>query len=286
MSDFEKRFNANAQQAEYWNIQAGPKWVQYDAAMDHRLRPLTSELIERSCIRSDQHVLDIGCGGGSTTEELAHVVGATGKVLGLDISEPMLELARSRCARFSHVEFENADAQVHSLPSDNFDLLFSRFGVMFFSDPAMAFTNLLKTLRPEGRLHFVCWAAADKNPWFNIPLSVAKRHLGAPEPNPPRAPGPLAFSEPAYVEDILTRAGFREISIDSVETTMSSPDPADQQAELYLKMGPAARLVAAKSPGAETIDALTSDLTRELRNYESTDGITLGATVHYVCASL
>ena len=286
MSNFEERFHANAQQAEYWNTQAGPKWVQYDAEMGERMLPMTAELIERAGIESGQHVIDIGCGGRYTTAQLANAVGTAGKVLGLDISEPLLELARSRSMQLSQVKFENADAQVHAFAPASFDQLFSRFGVMFFSDPVVAFSNLQKALRGGGRLHFMCWAAADKNPWFNIPLSVATKHLGAPPPSPPGAPGPLAFSEPAYVEDILTHAGFSNIGIDTVGVTMASADPADQQADLLLKMGPAARLVAINAPDAKTIAALTADLIQTLKNYESDDGIALGATVHYVSASV
>jgi trans-aconitate methyltransferase len=230
-------------------------------------------------------VLDIGCGGGSTTEQISRAVGATGGVLGLDISEPLLSLAKSRCAGLPQVRFENSDAQVHAFSAKGFDLLFSRFGVMFFSDPPAAFMNLLGALRSNGRLHFVCWAAADKNPWFSIPLEVAKHHLGSPEPTPARAPGPLAFSEPDYVEEILTTAGFRQIEIETAATTMTSPDSPEQQAELYLKMGPASRFVSAMSPDAQTMTALTRDLVSELRRYETEAGIALGATVHYVAAT-
>jgi hypothetical protein len=155
---------------------------------------------------------------------------------------------------------------------------------MFFSDPPAAFANILKGLRRNGRLNFVCWASAGENPWFTVPLEVAKQHLGPPEPTPPRAPGPLAFSEPEYVESILEKAGFREIQFDTVETAMKGSEPAEQQAELYLKMGPAARLVAAKSPEPFTLKELTADLVNELRKYETKDGVELGAKVHYVFA--
>lgn len=184
----------------------------------------------------------------------------------------------------SEAGFENADAHVHPFSEQSFDLLLSRFGVMFFSEPPAAFANLLKGLRRNGRLHFICWASAEENPWFTVPLEVAKRHLGPPEPTPPRAPGPLAFSEPEYVESILMKAGFRELQIDAVETAMKSSEPAEQQAELYLKMGPAARLVAAKSPDPVTLEALTADLANELRRHETKDGVELGARVHYVSA--
>jgi SAM-dependent methyltransferase len=285
MGEYEQQFNANPQQAEYWNSVAGPKWVKYGAEMDSRLRPMTFGLLERSAIGPGTDVLDVGCGAGSTTEQIAHSVGPTGTVLGLDISELLLSVARDRCAALSHATFLNADAQVHPFAPESFDVLMSRFGVMFFDDPFAAFANLLNALRPGGKLHFVCWASADRNEWFTVPLNVAKEHLGPPEPASPRAPGPLAFSDCDYVAEILSVAGFRNIEIDSVETAIVSSDSPEKQAELYLRMGPAARLVAAKSPGPEVIDAITTRLVSELRRHATADGTTLGATVHYVAAT-
>ena len=284
MGDLEQRFSANVQQAEYWNSEPGRKWVQRDAEMDERLGPMTEELIRRSGVRVGDHVLDIGCGGGSSTEQIAHSVGSDGRVVGIDISEPLLALARARCGNLSQVSFENADAQVHKFPKQGFDLLLSRFGVMFFSDPVSAFGNLLKALNSNGKFHFVCWATVDENPWFAVPLSIAKRYLGEPEPVPARAPGPLAFSEPDYVLDILTSAGFKDIQIEPTETVMASSDPPERQVDLYLTGGPAARLIAAKSPSADIMDELTAALIGELRKYETKDGIALGATVHYISA--
>lgn len=285
MGEFEERFSANSQQAEYWNSVAGPKWVKYDAEMDSRLRSMTFELLRRSAIGPGLDVLDVGCGAGSTTEQIAQSVGPTGTVLGLDISEPLLSVARMRCAALSHVNFVGADAQVYPFTPESFDALLSRFGIMFFDDPFAAFANLLKALRPSGKLHFVCWASADKNPWFTVPLSIVKEHLGPPEPVPPRTPGPLAFSDSDYVVEILSVAGFRNIRIESVETNIVSTDSPERQAELYLRMGPASRLVAAKSPGPEVMDAVTASLISELRHYTNREGITLGAAVHYVAAT-
>jgi ubiquinone/menaquinone biosynthesis C-methylase UbiE len=151
MGDLEQRFSANVQQAEYWNSEPGQKWVQRDAEMDERLGPMTEVLIRRSGVRVGDHVLDIGCGGGSSTEQIAHSVGSDGRVVGIDISEPLLALARARCGDLSQVSFETADAQVHQFPKQGFDLLLSRFGVMFFSDPVNAFGNLFKALKPTGK---------------------------------------------------------------------------------------------------------------------------------------
>lgn len=284
MSDYSEQFQANAEQAKYWNETGGPKWVQHQVSMDARLRPLTDELLTRAAPCPNEKVLDVGCGSGATAVPLARAVAPKGQVIGIDISEPMLEAARERCQGIGQVRFENTDAQIHSFPNSMYDLLVSRFGVMFFSDPYAAFKNLARALRPNGRLHFVCWAPLDRNPWFTIPLAVAKRHLGAPEPTPPRTPGPLAFSEPEYVEDILGHAGFRNIGIDPFETPITSRETPEQQAELYLKLGPAARLIAEREPDSETLQALTVELAAELHQHQTSEGVSLGATVYYVSA--
>jgi SAM-dependent methyltransferase len=127
----------------------------------------------------------------------------------------MLTAARQRIAQRSqrNITLLNGDAQAHSFSPDRFDLIASRFGVMFFADPAMAFQNLLAATRPGGRLCFACWAALEENRHWLIPYEVALRHLGPPAPKPPRAPGPLAFSEPDYVRSVLEEAGYESIEI-------------------------------------------------------------------------
>ena len=284
MGELDERFSANPQQAEYWNATAGENWAKYDAEMDQRLRPMTFELLRRSEAGPGQRVLDVGCGAGSMTEQIARAVAPSGSVMGLDISEPLLAVARNRCAALENVTFHNADAQVHPFAPESMDILMSRFGVMFFNDPFAAFANLRTALRPGGRLHFACWASAERNQWFSLPLEIAKAHLGPPDPAPARAPGPLAFAEGDYVAEILSAAGFQDIRIELVETSVASPDSPERQAELYLRMGPAARLMAAKSPEPATVAALIAELTAALRDHATSDGVALGATVQYVAA--
>ena len=284
MRDYSERFEANAEQAEYWNETGGPRWVQHQVSVDAHLGPLTDELIARAAPRSGERVLDIGCGSGATTALVSQAVGTQGHVVGIDISEAMLEAARARCQGITQVRFENTDAQIHSFKNCGYDLLISRFGVMFFSDPFAAFTNLSQGLRSGGRLHFMCWAALERNPWFTVPLEVAKRHLGPPEPKPPRAPGPLAFSEPEYVEEILCFAGFHGIDIHCSETTITSTETPEQMAALFLKLGAAARLVAERQPDSEKLQVITNELTSELQQCHTDNGVTLGATVYYVSA--
>ena len=284
MTEYEQQFQANPRQAESWNEGIGRNWVWHQEAIDALLHPISEELIVRAAPMAGEQIIDIGCGSGATVIELGRAVGPTGKVAGIDISAPLLDLARKRCRDMRQVHFENVDAQVHSFPESQSDLVVSRFGVMFFSDPYAAFRNIFKALRKNGRLHFICWAPLDQNPWFTIPLNVAKRHLGEPESIPPRTPGPLAFSEPEYVRDILHQASFRNIQIEEVRGVMTSSDSPRMQAELYLSLGPATRLIAARNAGVNIMEALIEELAIELGEHESSAGISLASTAYAVSA--
>src|SRR5262245_55186525 len=207
---------ANAEQVKYWNEAAGPKWVAFQRRIDEQIGPLGPQAMERARIAAGERVIDIGCGCGATTVELGQRVGPGGHVLGIDLSAPMLARAAeaAREAGLGHVSFENTDAQTHRFSARAFDGLFSRFGVMFFSDPGAAFANLRTALRPGGRLGFVCWQALAENPWLAVPLKAAAPHLTLPPPPAPDAPGPFSFADPERVRRILTRAGFAAIAIE------------------------------------------------------------------------
>lgn len=236
----------NAEQIQYWNEQAGQKWVALQALIDAQIRPLGLKTIDRAAIAPGERVLDVGCGCGDTTLEIARRVGPTGKVLGVDISSVMLERARqaARDAGIAHVRFENADAQTYALPPESFDLLYSRFGVMFFTDPTAAFTNLRIALRPGGRVAFICWQSFQENQWVFVPMMAALQHIPPPEIPPPGAPGPFAFADAERVRDILTRSGFTDVACESVNETLGvGGNHLDQTVEFLMQMGPTARIL-------------------------------------------
>jgi SAM-dependent methyltransferase len=234
----------NAEQIKYWNEISGPKWVALHQLIDTQIAPLGLRTIDRAGIQSGERVLDVGCGCGQTTVELARRVGPTGAVTGIDISTTMLQraAARAREVGATQVRCENADAQTHRFAPDSFDLLFSRFGVMFFVDPAAAFANLRTALRPGGRLAFVCWQAVQQNPWMLVPLMAAAQHMTLPPMPGPDAPGPFAFANSERVRDILSRAGFTEIGFEAVDETLTVGGGAglDETVEFLQHIGPAA----------------------------------------------
>jgi SAM-dependent methyltransferase len=285
-ADLAGRFAANPDQAEFWNSAQGEKWVAHQADFDQRLGPLGEALINRAVIRRGERVIDVGCGTGATTLELADQVGPEGAVLAVDLSAPMLALARRRSADRGqrNVRFLRADAQSHRFEQAAHDLLISRFGVMFFNDPVAAFANLGSALRPGGRLGFVCWAALERNPWFALPLAVGERLLGPPEPQPPRAPGPLAFSESGYVGEILAAAGFADVVIETVATQLPGAPTAEAEAAFACLAGPLARLIRTREPDAATRRAIVAEVTERFRPFQSEAGVRIPATLHYVQA--
>jgi SAM-dependent methyltransferase len=231
----------NSEQIAYWNEKAGPKWVAFESMLDTQIAPLGEAVMERARVGRGERVLDVGCGCGQATLELARRVGPTGAVTGVDVSRPMLARAgeRAREAGLRHVRFVEADAQQTPLGDAAFELLFSRFGVMFFEDPVAAFRNLRRSLVPGGRLAFVCWQAIKLNPWMLVPTQAVAQVLPMPQPPAPGAPGPFAFADPARVRALLEDAGFAKVAIEPL-LGASRRGSLDEAVEFALVVGPAA----------------------------------------------
>ena len=162
-----KKDIVNIEQFEYWNEKSGPKWVKLDDSMNERFSILTEELFSRANINENDRVLDIGCGGGQTSFQASQLVGYSGQVLGADISEALLNLARSKFSNTGNLDFSLCDAQNHKFQNNEFDKIISRFGVMFFEDPVEAFRNIYRSLKVNGSLNFVCWSDMMENEFFN-----------------------------------------------------------------------------------------------------------------------
>jgi SAM-dependent methyltransferase len=276
---------ANIAQRDYWNKVAGPRWVGLEGFVERRVQAVNELLLARSGAKEGERVLEIGCGTGAFTVPLAERVGAHGGVVGADISSAMLAGARKRLAEagLRNVSLIEADAQTHKFEPAGFDLIVSRFGVMFFADPAAAFTNLAAAARPGGGLCFACWGALDDNEHWLIAYRVALAHLGPPEPKPPRAPGPMAFADPGYIHEFLGKAGFADIAVHSEHPRIFSASAAEE-AEHACIMGPSGRLIDEKKPDAATREAVRRDIEQAFAN-RSRDGKTaLSSTVLLVTA--
>jgi len=230
----------NAEMIRYWNETVGPRWIEMEAQLDAQIAPLGLAAMARAHVAAGEHALDVGCGCGQTSLQLADRVGPRGGVLGIDVSGPMLARARARAAGTDHVRFLNADAQTHAF-GERFDLVFSRFGVMFFADPPAAFANLHRSLRPGGRIAFVCWQAIDRNPWMLVPLRSLAGIVELPAPPAPGAPGPFAFADPERVKTALAAGGFRDAALEPLagELAIGAGGDLEHTVAFALQIGPA-----------------------------------------------
>ncbi len=250
MSDAPTENPAPACTDAWWQDRAGRTWAELSDATDRQLDPLGQMAIACLAPKAGEKVLDVGCGAGQTSLELGAAVGASGRVLGVDISEALLARAQERAsaAGAANVTFLRSDAGTHLFAPPPFDGLYSRFGVMFFDDPRAAFANLHAALAPKsGRLSFVCWQAMERNPWALVPLQAVQAALPQlPMPAPlVGAPGPFAFANPAHVTAVLTGAGFRAVDIESrtVATNLGGARTLDEATDYLMKIGPASRFI-------------------------------------------
>jgi len=235
---------SNEQQIEYWNGRAGQRWAAQQERIDWNLADVTEAVIPFACAKPGEHILDIGCGCGTATLMLARAVRPNGSVAGVDISAPMLAVARARAhSGQADIPFIEADASVYDF-QPTFDLVFSRFGVMFFADPFAAFANIHRAVAPKGRLAFVCWRSMPENAWAFAPFAAAKHLLPPQEAPDPHAPGPFAFADGARLTDILSRAGFHDIALTKFDGAMNMGDTPAEAANEALNIGPLARAAA------------------------------------------
>ena len=259
----------NAGQVAFWNGPVADRWTAFQEAQDITLGPLGERAMAAAELAPGHRVLDVGCGCGGSTLEIARRVGPTGDALGIDVSDLMLARARERaaakptpCARF-----ENADAASHTFDPGGFDRVYSRLGVMFFADPVGAFENLRSAMRPRGRLAFVCWQNVKFNPWALIPIVAAGKYLPPMPRLGPDDPGPFSFKEPDRIRRILTQAGFGEPEIEQCDVDMNVGSDLDAAVVHAQELGPAS-LVIAEAPedirrriAADLRDALAAHLT-------------------------
>ena len=243
----------NVHQIADWNGRTGERWVANQARLDRMLKAYGRAAVEAAAPAAGEQVLDIGCGAGAGSLEIAALVGPTGAVLGVDVSEPLVERARELAAETANARFQVADASRALLPVEDFDLLFSRFGVMFFDDPAGAFAHMRRALKPGGRLAFVCWRGAGENDWVRLPMKAIAPIVGAPAPPSPEAPGPFSFGDRARVERILGEAGFVDVAFTAVDHPITFGEGETRQAaiedavDLAFQVGPLTRALADQS---------------------------------------
>lgn len=260
----------NASQIRDWDGVVGERWAAEQETTDERIRPFGLAAMTAAAPQPGERVLDVGCGCGDTSLALAQAVGPMGAVVGVDVSSPMLAVARRRAGNAANLSFIRADASHTDLPGP-FDLLYSRFGVMFFDDPPAAFLRMRQAMKPTGRLAFACWQSAGANPWAAVPAVAARQAAGLDAAAAdPFAPGPFAFGEASRVSSILEKAGFVGVQTKGFEAPMYLGSSPRSAAEGATRIGPASRVL--REAGEAVLPVVTDAIEKALRPYMATDG--------------
>jgi SAM-dependent methyltransferase len=273
---------ANEEQSAYWNGSPGQRWVEQQESQDGLFTPITAALFEAASPRAGEGVIDVGCGAGETTLRLAAI---TGTALGVDVSEPLLARARERArTNNSSARFECADATAYDFSREAADLMTSRFGVMFFADPAKSFANLRKGLKSSARLVFACWRDPKLNPWLMAPYSAAIKHAPAPPRPGPDEPGPFSFADEQRVRRILAEAGFADVTLAPRDFALDIGvgGGLDKAVENALAIGPASRALDDQPESVRA--AARAEVRAMLSEHVRDDAVRLAAAIWIVRA--
>lgn len=274
----------NADQRAFWNDAPGQRWVEHQALLDELHAEPLAVLIGAAALEPGARVLDIGCGAGGSCLAALDAMAGRGQVLGLDISEPLVALARARvvaAGAADRIEIRLADAQTEVVDA-RVDTVISRFGVMFFDDPVAAFGNIRAAIRPGGRLDAVCWAGPENNPWFTLPLAAAVERLGPAQPAAPDAPGPMALRDTGRTSALLREAGFAEAAATAHDVTLRLAGGLEAAAPLLTRIGPIARHLREKGGTPEDLAAIRDAVLEQFRPFAAGGPLEVPARVlHY-----
>jgi SAM-dependent methyltransferase len=268
----------NSEQVEFWNSEAAVGWVKAQEQMDQTLAPLSALAIEAAGPAPGERAIDVGCGCGTTTFALADG-GAT--VRGVDLSKAMLAHAKKRAADRKDVSFSCADAATQAYTPDH-DLVFSRFGVMFFADPVAAFANIRTALNESGRMAFICWRTPAENQWMSLPAAIMRKYVESPPPQDPLAPGPFAFADRNRLDGILSDAGFKDIVIERLDADFPVAPDLEAGLKVQTTTGPMARMFSMIPD--EKKEAAIEELREALAPHVGDDGLVFRAAAWLVKA--
>jgi SAM-dependent methyltransferase len=277
---------ANSDMSEFWNTSGGRMWVDNQAIISSSMTPIGQVAMNALNLTEGDRVLDIGCGFGDTSFEISQRVGVNGRVLGVDISRIIIASANKNMLSKKHknVSFECIDAQTHKFPKHNFDVVYSRLGVMFFEDSEAAFSNIRQSLTPGGRMAFVCWQPVEAIEWISLPLEIVASYVSLPPPSPSGSSGPFSFGNPDKVKQVLNSAGFVDIKIEPSISKISIGVNTDEALKFLTHIGPAGKIL----DDPEIDIAIQARFDAELRSVLSSrltnQGVELGAATWIVSA--
>lgn len=274
----------NEAEQDFWSSDPGKQWVIDQKPMDASMANLVAALLQQTDPQPGERVLDVGCGTGALSLAMGDAVGTKGSVLGLDISDVMVARAQERAKHAPQITFRTGDAQVDAFPEGPFDVITSRFGVMFFAEPIAAFRNFAQRLAPNGRLAFLVWGPREDNPWMTLPIRTATAILGSVPAPEPHAPGPFGLSDRAYLEDVLDASGLPNPGIEDLTIDLTHEGGAEGTASLAMRIGPATSIMREKDATQEDRTTIHANLIETFRPFETEGEMAIPARLFMITA--
>jgi SAM-dependent methyltransferase len=260
-----------AEQKAFWDGPGAERWIASWERIQLTVTPFGQAALAEAAAKPGEQVLDVGCGTGQTTADLANAVGANGRVLGVDISAQLIGVARAQ--EIANASFVLGDAATHPFEPFAYDLIFSRFGVMFFADPVAAFDSFRRTLKPDGRIVFVCWRTPQENPWMTLPLRTAMPFLPPIERPGPEDPGPFSFGDQARVQRIFDQAGLAAPTFKPLDQSLRIGATVDEALDNLGRFGPLVKPFAEATP--DQLAKAKAAIAEALQPYMKPDGVFL-----------
>lgn len=273
---------ANVEMAAAWDGAEGDHWAEHAERYESIARDFEKALLDRAALRPDDDVLDVGCGTGGSTRDVARIA-TSGTVVGIDLSRRMLDRARAAVAAegLGNVDFVQGDAQVHPFPPASFDVAVSAFGAMFFADPVAAFRNIARALRPDGRLALLAWRPLEENEWLRVLRGALASGRDLPSP-PVGLPGPFGLADPAQADAVLRDAGFADVAVEPLDGPMRFGRDTEDAFTFVSTQGITRGLLG--DLDADAAAAAVEELRRALADHETPDGVVLGGAAWLVGA--
>jgi len=276
----------NKDMSDFWNGDGGINWMRFQSRLETSLAPFGLQALTIANISSGERVMDVGCGWGDSTYEIAKRVKVDGYVQGVDISELILKQAKNRLNSLAveNISFECLDAESHDFNPLSVDVVYSRFGVMFFSNPVNAFSNIRKILKPDGRLAFICWQSVDNNLWVKLPLDIVTSYVDV-NPSNPDSPGGFSFGDANKVLNIINKAGFVNAVIEPYHSKLVIGADVNEAVVFLSHLGPASAVIEDPELNIKTKNKILFELRETLAQYVTPEGIKLDAATWIVTAN-
>ena len=255
----------NIDQYKYWNKKKVISWIKYDYEMNNKFSFITNYLFDSLNIKKAKKILDVGCGSGFTSNICSNKVGKKGTVVCADISMPLLTLLKQKYKKVKNLKPVHTDIESYKFNENYFDHVVSRFGVMFFDNPVVAFSNIYKSLKKDGEFTFVCWNDFNSNEFFSIPAHIVCKFLNVNMPVLDNSPGPFSLNKKKHIVNLLEKSNFRKIRIRNIKTYLKTSN-VHIDTNIMLNIGTGAKMLAEANVSVNKKKMIKKKLVSSLEN--------------------